>query len=70
MQNDDKLTVFSHLLSALGFKAEYLENRNFKMLLEREINLRDNYNDTVLMYLYTNFPNLLNYSVFTTLITQ
>ena len=38
------------------------------MLLEREIDIRDDNNNTALMYFCTNFPNLLNHSILTILI--
>jgi len=38
-------------LSAYELKAEYLDSGNFELLLESEINLRDNYNNTALMFL-------------------
>ena len=57
-------------LNENGRKVEYLENSNFKLLFEKEVNMCDSNNNSALMYLCKYNPHLLNHSVFTTMLIQ
>ena len=57
-------------LSAYGIKAEYFDSNNFKILLEKEINMRNWKNSATPTYLCGNHPHLLDHDMFTTMFEQ
>ena len=67
MQNNNNITALMRFYSSSNLKIEHFENNNFKMLLDKEINIHDKYNNTFLMYLCQSNPNLLNHDIFTTM---
>jgi len=70
MLNNNNVTALMIFYSSSNLKIEHFENNNFKLLYEKEINVRDKYNNTFLMYLCLRNPNLLNHNIFTTMFKQ
>ena len=59
-----------NLLSSMELENKYLNSKDFKMLYEKENSMRDNLDNTALMYLCKGKPNLLNHDIFTTMFKQ
>ena len=67
MQNIYEETALMKLFSTYELKVEYIDSNNFKLLFEKEINIRDLNNNTTLMIMFMNNPNLLDHDVLTTM---
>ena len=59
-----------YFLGALDLEAEYLDSSNFKLLLEKEINMRDKNNNAALMCLCRRNAHLLNNNIFNAMLKQ
>jgi len=58
------MTALMNFLNSYQFINGYHYVYNFNLLFEREFNIHDNDNNTVLMYLCKNHPNIIYYKVF------